>query len=697
MKKLHVAFLWHMHQPMYRDIITGFSPLPWVRLHAVKGYYDMISVALKHDVQVTFNLVPALIRQLEEYANGATDYYLDITLKEADSLTEEEAVFLLANFFTANWDTMIKPNLRYGQLLEKRGFPYQKEAFKVKLKEFSTQELRDIQVWFNLAWFGFTARKDELVRELLKKGENFTEEEKRLLIDKQFEIIKKLLPLYKEAQEEGKVEISTSPYYHPILPLLCDVETAREAIPHAILPRRRFTHPEDALAQIRRGFELCERHFAKRPRGLWPPEGAVGDVILPILEEAGVEWIATDQAILKRSLGGTTPRYAHFKPYRVGNVVVFFRDTSISDAIGFVYSRNPTEVALEDLLYRINAISKGIGEEKMVVTIALDGENPWEHFPDGGEAFLNGLYTLMEERVIEPIKFSDAVREFEGDMGELTHLHAGSWINADFSIWIGEREDNIAWDALSAAREQVAKMAENVNKEALDVAFECLYAAEGSDWFWWYGTHFTSLNRDTFDEIFRRHVANVYKALGEEIPFYLESPITSEAVAKLAFEPIAVINPVLDGESTSYYEWVAGGYYEPKRGTMEREEAIIKGVYFGFDLANFYLRIDTRARADNLTDREILIMVLSPEQMEIKAPFKTGQVISGDKVIGETAVGKVVEMKIPFINLKANPGDEVRFVVTIRKEDMEVERAPESGYLSFIVPDDEYELTHWVI
>ena len=301
MKPLHIAFLWHMHQPMYKDPLTGVYTMPWVRLHSIKGYYDMISLLEEFpEAKMTFNVVPSLIIQINDYADGrARDVFWDRSMKPAADLSFDEKKFILDNFFMCNWGTMIQPHNRYYEILKKRGMrQLTEDEISHAVKTFSTQEYLDLQVWFNLAWFGYKAvEKDKALSELIKKDKNFTEDEKRYVLESQIRILKELLPTYKRFQDNGQVELTISPFYHPILPLVYDTDMASRCMPWAKLPDR-FHHPEDAEEQIRRGVALYKETFGRNPSGMWPSEGSVAPELIPCFQKEGIRWIATDEAIL---------------------------------------------------------------------------------------------------------------------------------------------------------------------------------------------------------------------------------------------------------------------------------------------------------------------------------------------------------------------------------------------------------------
>ena len=309
-----IAFLWHMHQPYYEDLVTHEHILPWVRLHALKDYYGMVAILSEFpEIRMTFNLVPSLLVQLDAFAgNRALDRALEVGLKPALSLTEQDALFMFQNFFQAQPHRMIEIYPRYAELLARRGPLDRREEVRTALRRFSVDDLRDLQVWQKLAWIDpLYLEGDARIQGLLAKGGQFTEEDKQVLRTVELEILNAIVPAYREAMERGQIELSTSPFYHPILPLLCDSDVYKRTHPDSRLPRQRFVHPEDALEQLTRAAVYHEQLFGRRPIGLWPSEGSVSDAMVPLAARAGFSWMATDELILARSLGVVFTRDAN--------------------------------------------------------------------------------------------------------------------------------------------------------------------------------------------------------------------------------------------------------------------------------------------------------------------------------------------------------------------------------------------------
>src|SRR3989440_3319157 len=405
---VRAVFLWHLHQPEYRDPQTGQPMLPWVRQHASRAYTDMAAALERHpDVKAVANWAPSLLAQLEAYLAGTQDLDEELARKPTDSLTPQERAHVLREGFSADWNVWVRPVARYSELLDKRGTDPRQIDLLERQAAFTSQELRDLQVHFVLAWMGFAARREEpLVAELIAKERGYTEEEKVAAVDAQKRIAARIVPRWRALAERGQVEITCSPFYHPILPLVVDTESARRAMPAVALPPR-FSYAHDAREQVMRGLERARAAFGQVPQGMWPSEGSVSPEVIDLLAACGVRWCATDQGVLERSeleLGTALPDGypAHYPPYRAGAdhaVTVLFRDRELSDRIGFRYAKSDPQEAANDLLSRI----AGAEPEGALVTLALDGENPWEHYPRSGEGFLEALYAGLSNGPVRSV------------------------------------------------------------------------------------------------------------------------------------------------------------------------------------------------------------------------------------------------------------------------------------------------------
>lgn len=499
---IHLAFIFHMHQPYYKNLLTGEAELPWVRLHGSKDYLDMALLLDEFpDIRQTFNVVPSLLEQIEEYADGRlSDRFLRLSLKKVKELAPEEKDFIRTHFFSADLNRIISVHPRYYELFLHRHSDY----------DFSDQDYLDLEVWFNLAWIDPSFRQDiPELRALVKKGRFYTEEEKALVLAKQSEILKRIIPAYKKFQEEGRLEISVSPYYHPILPLLFSSFSGRDANPHIALPGLIFSHPEDAIWHVQAAVEFYKARFGAAPRGMWPSEQAVSAEIVPMLMRAGLQWIVTDETLLWKTFT-TLKRDGRilYRPYAIHfkdqSLAVFFRDKYLSDLIGFEYQQWRTKDAVDNFMHHLLKIKEYFGDEDCLLTVALDGENAWEYYRNDGRDFLRLLYGRISEtsyiKTVTPAGYL-------GQHDVRHHLPAiatGSWIFGDLNKWMGHPAKNKAWEFLTQARDSLT--GQQLKDELL---MKQMYALEGSDWFWWYGD-----KNKSFDELYRLHLKNFYEMAG---------------------------------------------------------------------------------------------------------------------------------------------------------------------------------------
>jgi len=610
MGQLRVVVLWHQHQPFYKDLVTGQYRLPWTRLHALKDYYGMVKLLDEFpQVHQTFNLVPSLITQVQDYVSGdAQDPFLQVASKPAEDLTQQERRFALQYLFQAHPVNVIGRYARYRELLEK--FRAAGDLPERAEKYFAAQDFTDLQVLSQIGWFDeyFLAEKD--VAELIRKGRNYTLEDQRFVMARERELLGRVLPAHAEAAKKGLIEISTSPFYHPILPLVCDTQMGAESSPELPLPHNRYRHPEDAREQLLRGLDLHEKVFGLRPQGVWPSEGSVSEEALAIAHQLGVQWMATDEGVLQRSLGTSFSRdgYGHlnaeaahrlYTVYRYEHadtrMNLIFRDHTLSDLIGFVYSGMPPQDAANNLIHKIKeSAQSAVTNGDAVVPIILDGENAWEYYPHSGREFLRRFYeALQNDPGIEAVTVTEAIARHQ-NVSPLKSLVPGSWINANFNVWIGAPEDNKAWDYLYHARNFYAQAAASATEAQRKLAFEEILIAEGSDWNWWYGPEHHSANDRDFDELYRKHLSNVYQALGGTPPNYLSQPITG-VVARPSFTPQrAYIHPRISGDMVRYFEWMGAACYtaDQRSGSMHGKQFLMDEVFAGIDEQYVFGRLD---------------------------------------------------------------------------------------------------------
>jgi alpha-amylase/alpha-mannosidase (GH57 family) len=615
MSRVHLVLLWHMHQPQYRDPATGRYLMPWTRLHALKDYWGMAHLLRQFpEIHATFNIVPSLARQIEEYASGKfNDPWFTISFKPADGLTESEKCEILQRAFQVNRENLMSRWPRFVELFEWT----RKSEIERAAAQFSLRDWRDLQVLSQLAWMDeYYLEHDPVVSALAKQGSDFSEKDKGDLRERQSELLSRVLPEYRQAAERGQIEISTTPFYHPILPLLCDSEIARIANPHTPSLAPAFQHPKDAREQLLRARGCHQELFGKAPAGLWPSEGSVSDESLRLAGELGFEWFATDEGILGRTLNigfwrdsagypqNSGELYSPWK-FRIGETEIcgVFRDHYLSDLIGFVYSRMDAAAAAEDFHRRLRMIGDGNGNGKpATVSIILDGENAWEYYPGNGREFLRQLYQRIEkDPEIRALTVSEAITS-AGGVRKLEGIFPGSWINANFDIWIGDKEDIRAWELLRDARQAYAKAQDAKPQAAAGSianvdparAYEALLAAEGSDWCWWYGPEHSSANDGEFDELYRKHLTEVYAALGQEAPEALAQPVKRIRRPARAVPPADWLRVELDGRITTYFEWLGAGRYSSERrgGAMHGQSYFLDELYYGFSTQRMYVRLD---------------------------------------------------------------------------------------------------------
>jgi alpha-amylase/alpha-mannosidase (GH57 family) len=627
-----------MHQPFYKDLWTGEYRLPWTRLHALKDYAGMVQILQEFpEVHQTFNLVPSMLVQIEEYASGvASDPFLDCAITPAENLTESEWNFAMKYLFQSNVEHMIYRYPRYRELYERHD-------------RLTTQDLRDLQVLSQLVWFDedLLAADSEL-GELVRKGRGYSLEDQALMARKQREALARVIATYREFSARGQIEISATPMYHPILPLICDSDIAAVAHPGVVLPSR-FRYPQDAREQLSRARSYMQEKLGAAPAGMWPSEGSVSDEALALASECGFKWAASDNGVLARTLNREAGVDVTYRPYvwrqNGREIRLLFRDHYLSDLIGFVYSRMGPAEAAEDFLGKIRHNAAG---RDALVPIILDGENAWEWYRENGRPFLRELYRrITEDPNLQALTVSEALERFEPQT--LDGIFPGSWINANFDIWIGAEEDDLAWEYLLAAR-KAYDAAQDVSEEMRRLAYEELLIAEGSDWCWWYGPEHSADNRPEFDQLYRDHLSNVYRALGQEPPAELSRSILKVQPGESNEPPSNSIHPTLDGEVTSYFEWLGAGLYRPdlRSGAMHGGEAPVHEVRYGTDNRFLYVRLDT---------------IIG----------KFGIEFDNGPAEAEVATGRIVEMRAP------RQGD--RFRITVRRDGLPVETVPAQGWI----------------
>lgn len=615
---LYIAFIWHQHQPLYfsRDTLGSQSPgyrLPWVRLHGCKDYLDLVLLLERYPkLHQTVNLVPSLILQLEDYAQGtAIDPYLALTLTPDNQLTVEQKRTILTTFFDAHYRTLIAPYPRYRQLFEQ----CQSQGVDWCLTHWQLQDFSDLLAWHNLAWIDPLFREeDPELRHWYNQQQGFSLSDRQRMIAKQRQIIQRILPQHRRMQEQGQLEITTSPYTHPILPLLADTRSAQVALPNLKLPEPRFCWSEDINRHLQKAKEIYWRYFGCEPQGLWPSEQAVSPAILGEIAQAKFSWFCTDEMILSHTLkrkfyrdqrGLMTEPELLYRPYRLatekGDLAVVFRDHRLSDLIGFTYAGQAPAKAAKDLIQHLQAIAfllqqrqsdprQGL-QQPWLVTIALDGENCWENYPQDGLPFLTELYERFSKTPnLKLVTVSEFLNQFPPhQVLPADKLHSGSWIDGTFKTWIGDPIKNKAWEYLIDARQVLANHPE-ATEENNPEAWEALYAAEGSDWFWWFGQGNSSHQDALLDQLFREHLLTLYRALNEPIPSYLYQPLETYPKPNSA-KPDGLIYPPINGLG-QLEDWRKAGRIEMASQGSTQKVSDLTTLFYGVNHHSLYFRFD---------------------------------------------------------------------------------------------------------
>ena len=683
--------------------------------------------------------MPSLITQMQDYVSGqAHDPFLDLVSKPANDLTLAERRLALRYLFQANPVNMIGRYPRYRELWERYRAtvdrPEGPDAY------FVSRDYADLQVLSQLAWFDEYFLSDADVASLIRKGEDFSRNDQLAVLAKEKEILAKVIPEYLRAAEAGIVELSTTPFYHPILPLVCDTNAGTESTPGLPLPTRRFRRPDDAAHQVKRAIDLHQQTFGTRPSGLWPSEGSVSEEVLALAHSQGIQWMATDEGVLARSIGYNFARDDHGRlhgdsatqlynihRYEKGDtrMNMVFRDHTLSDLIGFVYSGMPAHDAANHLLHTIRESARPVLDRgrDAVVSIILDGENAWEYYPQSGREFLRRFYDgLQRDPMIESVTVSEAIaRHNESNFGRLERLVPGSWINANFNVWIGAPEDNKSWDLLWEARDYFDHNADRVSENQRKLAWEELMIAEGSDWNWWYGPEHHSANDRDFDELYRHHLSNVYTALEGVPPEELTVPIASGVVRPVYHPQTAYVRARVDGLVSGYFEWMGAASYtsDQRTSAMHGKQFLLDAVYAGLDEDSVSGRLDFHGRFPEETYQIVINLEVSGDAKDrnsavasyrlaveaqgqnmlqwtlsngnertILASCAANNGNSGTREV-EVAIADIFEMRVPFHVIGAQYGSRIRLRFTVWRDQLPADSLPVEGWIDLFALAEE--------
>ncbi len=695
-----LVFVWHHHQPDYRHPRDGRALLPWVRLHATKDYLDMALHLERHSrVKATFNFVPSLLDQLEGAIAGRSDALFDLLARPVAGLSASERAELQARARMApRW-------------ARERWPAYQSLCTKLRAPAVAGDaDLLRLVAYFLLAWLDplLLDRPEALAAAAAAEAGRAGEAERDALLALHAALLREVVPAYAALAERGQVEIACSPAFHPILPLLVDVKTGRRARPDLPVPSEPFAAPEDARWHVEHGLDAAAKTFGRRPVGMWPSEGSVSPEAAEILAGAGVRWIATDEMVLWRSIAGLK-REDLYQPWRfatpAGEIALFFRDHELSDRIGFVYSTWSPADAVADFMRQLRRIAeahRAAGREgRPVACVILDGENCWEHYAEDGRPFLEQLYAALEAAPDVRTRTPAEVLAEGPVRATLPQLHSGSWIDADFHIWAGHAEKNRAWDLL--ARTRAALVAQGRTRASHPAAWSALAAAEGSDWFWWFGEDHYTADKALFDSLFRAHLQAAHERAGIPSPSWVSLPVAAPPRAGSEHhEPTAFVHPVIDGRMSRYYEWHGAGSWKlgTGGGSMHRVTApIASGLHYGFDERALYLRLDFAGDELPGADASLVIELVAPAPKRFRVEHLvpgTGALLADDgAAVGTVAIDDVLEAELPVAALGASPGQALELLLHVERAGERLESLPPGQVLRLLVPGPDWEAAHW--
>lgn len=554
--RLNIVLCWHMHQPWYRTGADGTYRLPWVYLHALKDYSDMAAhLEQAPRMKVVVNFAPSLLEQLDDYAQQLTRFLQDgtpITDPLLQYLTETQPIptdkaqraELITDCMRCHAPTMIHPHAPFQRLLKMIGATDEvgigNQRCRYSLTYLSDQYFLDLLTWYHLAWLGDSLQTLPVIKRLLAKGGEYTREDRRALLQVLCDCLSGIIPRYKALADSGQIELSMTPYMHPIVPLLNDFSNMRCAQPEAPAPQASH-YPggvERSRWHLQRGMEIFAHYFGRKPQGVWLSEGGISSDAVSLLDEQGIQWTASGEGVWRNScrLSGYDGEDEHtkrslFMPYQQPNskVRLFFRDDGLSDLIGFKYSTWSATDAVSDFVQHLENIAVFLNSSapQQVVPIILDGENAWEYYPHNGAAFLQALYAaLTQSDQLAITTFAQVAEKLP--TRSLPKLCAGSWVYGTFSTWIGSADKNRGWDYLVEAKTAYDKVvaSDQLSQEQLALVSHQLGVCEGSDWFWWFGDYNSAETVRDFERLYRQQLRKLYELMALTPPAYLDHSVS---------------------------------------------------------------------------------------------------------------------------------------------------------------------------
>jgi alpha-amylase/alpha-mannosidase (GH57 family) len=670
-----------MHQPDYRDN-SGIMQMPWVFLHAIKDYYDMPWMLQRHQgLKATFNITPPLISQLKLYYEmpHLHDKFLNLWIQDLHDLNQTDRNWMIKLCKSTPFDTMVAPLKSYVALYQKNNY--------------ENYELFDMQVLFILSWCGAYLRSENsVINMLIKKGQNYIQEDKQLLLRELSVFIQTIFDYYTKLHNEDVISISTTPLNHPILPLLMDMNNALEANPSTHVPKHHVCLEEDARLQVKKAKELFIDTFGFVPQGFWPAEGAVDTKSVALLKECGIKWIATDESILFKSLGNND-RSSLYSPYNYNGICMGFRDHGLSDLIGFTYRYWDAHKAADHFMGLLGPINNANTDN--TVFVILDGENAWEFFKNNAFDFFDALYSKIQNTPWCHAVHMDNVSKLEAK--PLSTLACGSWIHGEFNTWVGHKEKTRAWELIYLTKRDYEHHKPSLENETIARISDHFLAAECSDWFWWYGDdHYTEFGEE-FDTLFRVHLISIYDLMKITPPAELFKPILENVTSQnFWLSPQSSISPSTNGIHDSFFEWIGSGVVDESKlfSTMDRVRGPVRKILYGQDDFNVYFAFAAdMAKLCTCDSLRIIIEPLNFDQMiELQASKKIHFEVTLAEVNIEIACGTWLEMRIDKSSIKVND-IELRF--EFYEGDIVVQSLPGFGELAMSLNTDYSE--NWFV
>ena len=634
---MKLNFIWHMHQPDYRNC-DGIMQMPWVFLHAIKDYYDMPWILSCHaNIKATFNITSPLIEQLKLYAYEPekSDKFLALWLKDVAELEENERKWLIKLCKTAQFETMVKPLVRYSELFIQH--------------HFTNTELIELEVLFILSWCGvYLKENNAIIKSLIKKASGYTPEDKIELLQTLTAFSTIIFDFYKELQQQQRITIATTPFYHPILPLLIDMNSAKEANFTTQIPQNEFSLKDDALRHIQRAKALFKETFGFEAKGMWPAEGAVDARSVAVLQQEAISWIATDEAILYKSLNDARKENI-YSLYDYKDMKMVFRDHYLSDLIGFKYRYEEPQNAANHFINELQKIENS--NANALVTVILDGENAWEFYKNNAFNFFEALYKGLQTKLWCTTLTMDEISRIQAK--PLENLTAGSWINGSFDTWVGEKQKTKAWELLFITKKAYERNMTHLSQETTAQITDFFLKAESSDWYWWFGSDHYSDYMQEFDILFRNQLINIYNLMNILPPNDLFLPISqNRSSSDFLVPPQSFISPIIDGKKDSFFEWLGCGIIDETKlfSTMQASLGVVERIYYGEDVQKLYFSFEGMLQK-YCTNAQIKI-IIEPLNLNAVFAFNAGKTTLNGLVI-ESACKQNLELSIEKSSLKA--------------------------------------------